>query len=51
MAHPGGWPRAYHEDREKRPTGPGVTGKEETGMKTMNGRRNHALYGVWIVQR
>lgn len=28
----------------------GVTGKEETGMKTMNGRRIHALFQVWIVQ-
>ncbi len=36
---------------ERRDHRAGVTGKEETGMKTMNGRRNHALYGVWIVQR
>jgi hypothetical protein len=27
-----------------------VTGKEETGMNTMNGRRIHALFQVWIVQ-
>lgn len=41
-------PRVDTTGTETNPAG--FEGKEETEMTTLNGRRFHALYRVWIVQ-
>lgn len=47
--HFGLLPRVDTTGTETNPAG--FEGKEETEMTTLNGRRFHALYRVWIVQK
>jgi hypothetical protein len=49
MAHPAA-ARPEVPSSRKEDLGARGHGKEETGMKTINGRRIHALFRVWIVQ-